>query len=111
MKAKENLRSLLYAEGSIVSKDEEKANIVNAFFAPIKEQFNKYQVPEPEDRDEEENETTMTQRKQPATPLGHAQVYGGRWDPPKGAEGAGGSAQQALFHHSLAAKTNQGCHG
>lgn len=35
MKAKENLHSLQYAEGSIVTKDDEKANVLNAFFAPI----------------------------------------------------------------------------
>lgn len=41
----------------------------------IKEHFYKYPVPELEDRDEEENETTIIQSKQPATPLGHTQVW------------------------------------
>lgn len=47
-----------------MTKDEEKANIPNAFFAPIKEQSHRYPVPELEDRDEEEKETTIIQRKQ-----------------------------------------------
>lgn len=59
----------------------------------IKEQYYKYPVPELEDRDEEDNETTIIQSKQPATPLGHTQVYGAGWDPPKGTKGAGGGAQ------------------
>lgn len=35
MKAKQKLHSLVYAEGRTVTKDEEKANVLNAFFAPV----------------------------------------------------------------------------
>lgn len=59
----------------------------------IKEHFYKYPVPELEDRDEEENKTTIIHSKQPATPLGHTQVYGAGWDPAEGTKGAGEGAR------------------
>lgn len=93
VKAKEHLHSLLYAEGSTVTKRKQPMNLMPPLpQSYIKEQFYRYLVPELEDGDEEENKTTIIQRKQPATPLRHTQVYGARWDPPKGTKRAGGSA-------------------
>lgn len=37
--------------------------------------------------------------QQRATPLRPTQAHGDRWDPPKGAEGAGGSTHRATFHN------------
>ncbi|KAK4828655.1 hypothetical protein QYF61_000303 [Mycteria americana] len=66
-RAKENLHPLLDAGGNIVTKDEEKAEELNAFFASV---FNSKtscslgtQPPELEDRDGEQNEAPIIQRE------------------------------------------------
>ncbi|KAK4831483.1 LOW QUALITY PROTEIN: hypothetical protein QYF61_017984 [Mycteria americana] len=57
-RAKENLHPLLDAGGNTVTKDEERAEVLNAFFASA---FNRYPTPELEDRDGEQHEAPIIQ--------------------------------------------------
>lgn len=41
-------------------------------------------------------------------PLGHTQLCGAGWDPPKGTEGSAGSAHWATFHQLLTVQANWG---
>ncbi|KAK4811177.1 hypothetical protein QYF61_019808 [Mycteria americana] len=78
-RAKENLHPLLDAGGNIVVKDEEKAEVRNAFFASV---FNSQtncswgtQPPELEDRDREENEAPIIQGEMASDLLHHLDTH------------------------------------
>ncbi|KAK4824299.1 LOW QUALITY PROTEIN: hypothetical protein QYF61_013044 [Mycteria americana] len=78
-RAKENLHPLRDAGGNIVTKDEEKAEVLNAFFASV---FNSKtscslgtQPPELEDRDREQNEAPIVQGEMVSDLLHHLDTH------------------------------------
>ena len=78
-RAKENLQPLLDAGGNIVTKDEEKAEVLNAFFASA---FNSKtscspgtQLPELEDRDREHNEAPIIHGEMVSNLLHHLDIH------------------------------------
>ncbi|KAK4805322.1 hypothetical protein QYF61_018185 [Mycteria americana] len=78
-RAKENLHPLLDAGGNIVTKDEEKAEVLNAFFSSF---FNSKtscswgtQPPELEDRDGEQNEAPIIQGEMVSDLLHHLDTH------------------------------------
>ncbi|KAK4830258.1 hypothetical protein QYF61_009351 [Mycteria americana] len=74
-RAKDNLHPLLDMGGNIVTKDEEKAEVLNAFFASVFKSKTSYspgtQPPELEDRDGEQNEAPEIQGKMVSDLLHH----------------------------------------
>jgi len=66
-RAKESLHLLLDARGNIATKDEEKAEVVNAFFLSVFNSQTGYsqgsQPPELEDREGEQNKPPITQEE------------------------------------------------
>lgn len=63
------------AAGNITTKDEEEAEVLNAFITSAFNSFPKDTQPELEERDEEQNKPPTIQRKQRlATPPGLSQV-------------------------------------
>ncbi|KAK0674966.1 LIN1 transcriptase, partial [Pygoscelis papua] len=66
-RAKENLHSLLDAGGNIVTEDEEKVEVLNAFFASVFNRQTSYpqgtRPPELEDRDGEQDEPPIIQEE------------------------------------------------
>ncbi|KAK4825828.1 LOW QUALITY PROTEIN: hypothetical protein QYF61_002951 [Mycteria americana] len=73
-RAKENLHPLLDVGGNIVTKDEEKAEVLNAFFASVFHRKTSCspgtQPPEREDRDGEQNEAPVIQGQMSMGPDG-----------------------------------------
>ncbi|KAK4815414.1 hypothetical protein QYF61_001402 [Mycteria americana] len=114
-RAKQKIQPLLDAGGNIVTKDEEKAEVLNAFFASV---FNSKascsrgtQPPEQEHGDRQQNEAPVTPGEMVSDLLHHLDTHtsiGARWDPPKGTEGAGRSAHQATFNPLSAVLANLG---
>ncbi|KAK4823476.1 hypothetical protein QYF61_002523 [Mycteria americana] len=78
-RAKENLHPLLDARGNIVTKDEEKTEVLNAAFASV---FNSKtscspgtHPPELEDRDREQNEVPIIQQEMVSDLLHHLDAH------------------------------------
>jgi len=78
-RAKESLHPLLDARGNIATKDEEKVEVLNAFFASVFNSQDSYfqgtQPPVLEDREKEQNEPHIIQDKAVNNLLCHLDTY------------------------------------
>jgi len=78
-RAKESLHPLLGAGGNIANKDEEKAEVLNAFFASVFNSQTSYSqgtgTPVLEDREGEQNKPPITQEEAVNDLLGHLNAY------------------------------------
>jgi len=112
---KESLHPLLDARGNIVNKDEEKAEVLNAFASVFNSQTGYSQDSQPpvlEDREEEQNKPPIIQEEAVNNLLCHLDAYksmgvdGIRLRVLRElAEGAG----QATLYHLSAVLANRGC--
>jgi len=107
-RAKESLHPLLDARGNIANKDEEKADVLNAFFTSVFDSQTGYpqgsQPPVLEDREGEQNKPPIIQEEAVNDLLCHLDTdkpQRSRWDPPKSAEGTGRGASQATLQSSV----------
>jgi len=74
-RAKENFHLLLDAGGNLVTKNEEKAEVPNAFFASVFNSSPDTQPPEQEDRDGEQKETPRIQGEMVSDLLHHIDMH------------------------------------
>ena len=112
-RTKQNLCPILVAVGNITTKDEEKAEVLRAFFVSVgKGQISYPQGPQPpelQDRDGEQNNPPTIQKKTELLldPDCHKSMRA-RWQQPESIEGAAGRDCQATSHHLSAALAKQG---
>lgn len=109
----EKLCHLLDMRSKIVTKDEEKAEVLNAFFPSVFSRQTSYhlcnQPPELVDRDREKNRPHAIHEEAFSDLLCHVNTHksvgqvGFTW----GSEEAGGRACQATLHHSSSVLVNQ----
>jgi len=100
-RAKENLHPLLDAAWNVTAQD--KAEVLSAYFTSIFKSQANYPwdtlPPDLEVWNGEQNTSPVILVETVRDPPRLSQVYGAKWDPPEGVEGAGKGDCQATFHH------------